>query len=197
MVTVMNNLIILGAGGHGEVCAEIAELSGKYNKIFFLDDDTSKKQCLKYNVIGTFEDYIKYKNDDFFVAIGDNKLRKKYIERLNKPLDILIHPNAIISQSCTIQEGTVIMPGVVINANTHIGKGCIINTSVSVDHDCSIGDYVHLSPGVHLGGTCEIGDFTWVGIGSIIVNNITVNENEMIKAGTVIKRSLKKDRRLL
>lgn len=193
----MNNLIILGAGGHGEVCAEIAELSGKYNKIFFLDDDTSKKQCLKYNVIGTFEDYIKYKNDDFFVAIGDNKLRKKYIERLNKPLDILIHPNAIISQSCTIQEGTVIMPGVVINANTHIGKGCIINTSVSVDHDCSIGDYVHLSPGVHLGGTCEIGDFTWVGIGSIIVNNITVNENEMIKAGTVIKRSLKKDRRLL
>lgn len=32
-----NSLVIIGAGGHGRVCAEIAELNG-YKKILFLDD---------------------------------------------------------------------------------------------------------------------------------------------------------------
>ena len=38
----MNRLIIIGAGGHGRVCAEIAELCG-YRDIAFLDDSLSEK----------------------------------------------------------------------------------------------------------------------------------------------------------
>ena len=30
-----NSLVIIGAGGHGKVVAEIAELNGKYEKISF------------------------------------------------------------------------------------------------------------------------------------------------------------------
>ena len=42
-------LVIIGAGGHGKVCAEIAELNG-YKEIVFLDNDINKTTCLGYPI---------------------------------------------------------------------------------------------------------------------------------------------------
>ena len=35
-------LIILGAGGHGKVVADIAQQANRYEKIFFLDDKSQE-----------------------------------------------------------------------------------------------------------------------------------------------------------
>lgn len=51
------NLIILGAGGHGRVVADIAEQTGKYDKIVFLDDNSNDDK-----VIGKCSDYKKFKS---------------------------------------------------------------------------------------------------------------------------------------
>lgn len=59
-------LVIIGAGGHGRVCAEIASMNG-YSDISFLDDKCGSL------VIGSTKDIIKYVNiADMFVAILDN-----------------------------------------------------------------------------------------------------------------------------
>lgn len=186
----MKTLIIIGAGGHGKVCAEIAELSGKYSEIYFLDDNEAVDTCLKYKVIGKISDIDKYSSELFFVAIGNNDYRKKIIEEYNLNLVTLIHPSAIVSKYCIIEPGCVVMANSVLNADVTIGKGCIINTAATIDHDCCIGDFVHISPGVHLGGTCSVGQLTWIGIGSTVINNIDIEENRLVKAGSIIKKSI-------
>lgn len=186
----MNNkkLLVLGAGGHGRVVAEIAGLSG-YD-VNFLDDSKLDNK----NVIGKISDYGKYLNGySFFVAIGNNELRKKLFHELKESkaeIIKLIHPKAVVSENATIGDGTVVMAGAVINPCTEIGQGCIINTCASVDHDCRIGDYVHVSVGAHVAGTVIIGDNTWIGAGATISNNIEIVEDCMIGAGAVVVKNI-------
>lgn len=184
-----DKLIIIGAGGHGKVVANIATLNG-YKEIFFLDDDTSKKCIGKYQIIGTIKDISKYKNEyDFFIAIGNNQIRKKLsmllLDNNIKPVS-LIHPSAVIDDTVQIGYGVVIMANAVINADTMIGNSVIVNTASSIDHDCIINDYVHISPGVHIAGNVHIGEETWLCIGSIIINNITIGANIIVGAGTTV-----------
>lgn len=181
----MKNLVIIGASGHGEVCAEIAEQMNVYESIAFLDDDENKKKCLHYDVIGKISDITNYSDSDFFVAIGNNKVRNRISSKITN-LVTLIHPNTVISKSSVIEKGCVLMANVVINANCHIGKGCIINTASTIDHDCILNDYVHVSPGANIAGNCCIGHRTWLGIGASLSNNITIGNDIVIGAGSVV-----------
>ncbi len=187
----MKHLIIIGASGHGKVVADIAKLCG-YDDISFLDDNDSVTECNGYKVIGKTSDYPKY-DCDFFVAIGNGKIRKniqQQLENANKSIATLVHPNAVIGENVKIGKGTVVMAGAVVNPSTAIGEGCIINTCSSVDHDNIIGDFVHISVGSHLAGTVKVADFTWIGIGATISNNISICEDCMIGAGAVVVNNL-------
>lgn len=187
----MKKLVIIGASGHGRVVADIAKLLG-YNKIIFLDDNESIKECGIYPVIG--KSMIAENLDgDIFVAIGNTKIRRKIIQDLStKRLVTLIHPKAIIAEDTQIGKGTVIMAGVVVNSGVVIGDGVILNTSCSVDHDCRIGNYSHISVGSHIAGTVNIGESCWLGIGSIVSNNINICDGSVIGAGAVVVKNIDK-----
>lgn len=182
----MNRLIIIGAGGHGSVIADIAEKNG-YREIVFLDDDPNAKECGGFPVEGKTSDISRYGDSVFSVAIGNPIIREKMTAMIDPDrLVTLIHPSAVIGRNVNIGKGTVIMAGSVVNPGTEIGVGCIINTSASVDHDSKISDYVHVSVGVHTGGTVTVGKGTWIGAGATVNNNINICENCMIGAGTVV-----------
>ena len=185
----LDKLIIIGAGGHGKVCADIAKLMG-YRDIVFLDDDSTLTHCGKYPVLGLSSSADKLRGD-IFVAVGDNELRRKITSKLScDRMAKLIHPDAVISGTVQIGQGTVVMAGVVINSDAEIGKGCIINTCSSVDHDCRIGDFVHVSVGSHMSGTVQVGDNCLLGVGSIVKNNICICSNTVIGAGAVVVKNI-------
>ena len=188
----MNNLVIVGASGHGRVIADIAEKVG-YTDIVFLDDNLNVVSCGIYKVVGGSGSAQLYQNADFVVAIGNAIIRRKIqSELIENGLHVvsLLHPSAVVASDVEIGIGTVVMAGAVINPNTKIGQGCIINTCASVDHDCLIGDYAHVSVGAHIAGTVEIGENTWVGAGAIICNNINVVDDCVIGAGAVVVKSI-------
>ena len=190
-------LVIIGASGHGKVAADIAKKMNAWEKIIFLDDFSKSDVLLNCPIIGKSNLKINYKeNSDFFVAIGNQKVRRQILEELfeNKfNITTLIHPLAILDDTVIIDQGSIVMAGVVINSSVEIGKGCIINTSSSIDHDCQLKDFIHLSPGVHLAGNVKISDNTWLGIGSIVINNIEINQNIVVGAGSVVVNHLKKE----
>lgn len=187
----MKKLIIIGASGHGKVIAEIAVKVG-YENIVFLDDNENLKNCGKYPVLGKSNKVNNF-DGDVMVAIGESKIRQRIQQEIESSrLSILIHPDAVISNSVKIGKGSVVMAGVVVNPGTEIGKGCIINTSSSIDHDCKIRDYVHISVGSHVAGTVIIGERTWVGAGATVSNNINICSDCMIGAGAVVVRDIKK-----
>jgi sugar O-acyltransferase (sialic acid O-acetyltransferase NeuD family) len=185
-----NKLLIIGAGGHGKVVADIALKMNKWKSISFLDDNEDNTTSMGIKVIGTTSGLSKYINEyDILVGVGNNAARQKLhenLENLGASIPVLIHPNAVVGSEVEIGAGTVLMAGVVINCCTRIGKGCIINTGSTVDHDNCIEDFVHISPGVHLAGTVKVGQGSWLGIGSLVSNNINITSKCKIGAGGVV-----------
>jgi len=183
-------LIIIGASGHGKVVAEIALKMDKWEQIAFLDDNENIKEAMGLDVIGKSEDILLYIDHcDFFVGIGNNKIRNEIqnsLEKLGATIPVLIHPNSVIGEHVILGAGTVVMAGAIINCCTTIGKGCIINTGSTIDHDNKIDDYVHISPGAHLAGTVKIGRECWLGIGCVVSNNVDISSNCKIGAGAVV-----------
>lgn len=191
-------VVIIGAGGHAKVIADIIEKSGD-EIVGFLDDNKKKGTNIikEYKVIGDFNNRfplaIANSDYEFIIAIGDNKKREEISHSPNLKFYTAIHPSAQMGLDVEIQEGTVIMANACINSSAKIGKHCIINTGAIIEHDNIIEDFVHISPNVALGGTVKIGKSTHVGIGSTIKNNITICENCKIGAGAVVVKDIEKE----
>lgn len=191
----MDKLLILGAGGHGKVVSEIAQLMNQWEGIAFLDDREDISEVLEIPIVGRLAD-LPTLTDEFkyaFVAVGNNAARLKWTERLSNhgfKIPTLIHPSSIVSAKSSIEEGTVIMAGAVVNPDTTIGRSCIINTASTIDHDCTLKDGVHISPGTHIGGTVKIEKQTWICIGATIINNINIGHNSVIAAGAVVTKNV-------
>lgn len=185
----MKDLVIVGAGGHGRVIADIAQKLGTYETISFLDDGEAKS-TMGLPIVGKASDIEKYVDTaDIFVAIGNSKVRGDFIERLltiGANVPTLIHPSAIIGACVEIGRGTAIMAGAIINPCSKLGKGVILNTCSSIDHDCIIGDYCHIAVGVHVAGTVQLGERVWLGAGAIVKNNVNICSDCIIGAGAVV-----------
>lgn len=186
-------LVILGAGGHGRVVAEVASLNG-YSNIVFLDD-SGITEADGHRVVGGISDFEKHLTASaFFVAIGDNGVRTMLLGRLEDKgaqIATLIHPAATVSSKANIGKGSVIMAGAVINNNATVGKGTILNTCCSVDHDCVVGDYSHIAVGAHLAGAVVVGAGVLVGAGAVVSNNTDICDGCTVGAGAVVIRDIK------
>lgn len=161
------NLLILGAGGQGHVVKETAEDIDIFDKIAFLDDNTSIE-----GVIDTIENYKKYVETYpvAFVAIGNNKLRNVLIERLEDAgyiVPVLRHPSATISPTVEAGAGTIFEAKVIVNAAVKIGKGVILASACVIDHGAVIGDYVHVDVGAMVKKDSVIPTLIKVSSGSI------------------------------
>lgn len=188
----MNNLVIIGAGGHGKVIADIACRAG-YTGIVFLDDNSQSRTCGEFPVVGSSADAARYTDADFVVAIGDGRVRKmlhRRLQAMNCRLVTLIHPSATVASHVTLGAGTVVMAGAVINPYAQIGEGCIINTCASVDHDCSIGAFSHVAVGAHIAGSVTTGEHTWVGAGAVIRNNTQIVSDCVIGMGAAVVKNI-------
>jgi sugar O-acyltransferase (sialic acid O-acetyltransferase NeuD family) len=190
------NLVIIGASGHGKVCANIAYDMNQWEEIYFLDDNENITQALGFPIIGNQNIAHNHrKTADFFIGIGHNQIRMKLQQELiarKFTLATLIHPSAQIGLDVKIGLGTAIMAGVIINCSVEIGNGCIINTASVVDHDGIIEDFVHLSPSVNLAGNVKIGKRSWLGIGSSAINNIQIARNVIIGAQSLVTKDIEK-----
>lgn len=188
-------VIILGAGGHSKVIVDILRDNKEYSIVGIIDT-SNEKEFMGFPIIGDdtylenlFQEGIRYA----FVAIGNNKIRKKLSDQLKNigyTLIKVISKNAILSKCAQIDNGSVIMPGAIVNACARIGEGCIINTGATVDHDTFIGEYTHIAPGTHISGSSKVGKNCFLGVGTNVIDNISIGDNVMVGAGSTVIRDL-------
>ena len=186
----LNRLVIIGAGGHGKVVADIALKIG-YTDISFVDDNC-KGYCMDFPIVCTCNEIEKLNDGktDFVIAVGNNKIRKRIAEEHNLNWTTLIHPSAQIGTNATLGVGTVVMAGAVINPCATVGSHCIVNTCSVVEHDNDIRNYVHISPNATLGGTVTIGEGTHIGIGATVKNNLDICGGCIVGAGAVVVKNI-------
>lgn len=195
----MKKVILIGAGGHGKVVADIIQRCGD-SIVGFLDDNTNlPDRFIGLPVLGAVDKYIEYIDSAaFFIAVGNRQAREKIAEKLSGvQWYTAIHPTAVISnvgremlQKIPIGEGTVIMANAVVNSGSIIGKHCIVNTGAIVEHDSIIEDFAHISVGARVAGKVFVGRGSWIGIGASVSNNIHICNNCIIGAGAVVVRHI-------
>ena len=162
----MDKVLILGAGGHAQVIADILlrchDIGQAYVPIGYLDDNTAlnEKTILGLSVLGVISDLAATEHDFLLLGIGDNMIRRILYERLcllGEQFLSISHPTVTVGCDVLIEHGAVLCAGTIVNPATYVGADAILNTGCTVDHHNWIGPHAHIAPGVHLGGGVRIG----------------------------------------
>ncbi|HCD7429124.1 acetyltransferase [Citrobacter cronae] len=192
----MNRIAVYGAGGHGKVVAEIIELSGENEVIFFDEQWPTIIQNEHWPIIGNFTSLVETIKDydGVIVAIGNNRARLDMfikLESIDAPLQSFVHPSANISRYSQIGLGTVIMAKAVINPFVTIGNAVIVNTGATIDHDSILNDGVHICPGAHLSGAVNVGENAMIGVGTQVIQCINIGCGAIVGAGASVITDVK------
>ncbi|MBC6134124.1 hypothetical protein HB825_04645 [Listeria booriae] len=194
----VESLIIIGDGGHSKMVQNIVRESGTY-QLTEVWDDKYREPVARDGVVytsldGQLQGLTQMDADaTFFVAIGDNDIRKKIARTLalaGKKFAVIIHPTAFVEATVEIGEGSLMMAGSIVQANTVLGKHVIVNSGATVEHDISVGNFVHFAPGSVVTGGCTIADNVLVGAGSVVVPNISIGANVVVGAGSTLTRNI-------
>lgn len=180
-----DKVYLYGASGHAKVILDML-VEESITVPCLIDDNPSINELAGIPVVHSAEGLFP-----IIVSIGDCRIRRRIVEKLSEHQFIsVIHRAAIVSKSCQIGDGTVVMAGAIIQPGTSIGHHCIINTGASVDHDAVIGDFVHVAPHCTLCGGVEVDEVTWIGAGTTVIQGIHIGRNCFIGAGSVVVKDI-------
>lgn len=187
--------LIIGAGGHGKVIADMMLVQGM-PLMGYLDDDPIHlgQQVLGLPVVGRVEQWRDFDPGGLVIGIGDNVVRRDIMQGLSPEANSLwitvVHPRATVAGSARLGTGTVVVAGAVINPKVVIGQHTIINTGATVDHDCVIGDFVHIAPGANLAGDVHVEEGAFLGIGCCVIPGCKIGAWAVVGAGAVVVRDV-------
>ena len=193
----MNKLIIIGAGGHGRCCLDIAR--EKYDEIVFLDDGLVGQTVNDCKVVGKINEMKKLFPEylDIFIAVGNNSFRKQLYNQAKEigyNIITLISNKATVSKYATIKQGSVIFPHAVVEPNAKIGNNCIICANATINHDaiihddCLIYSNTVIRPNVIINELTRIGSNCTITFGKEVENGSDIKDGEVVIAITEKRR---------
>jgi len=192
-------ILIVGAGGHGQVVADILEAQrvagDDVEVIGFVDDDPELEgqHRLGRPILGDVARITQIDHDAVILALGDNTRRAcldQDLGRAGEKFSIAKHPSALIAADSSVGDGSMICARVIVGCCSHVGRGVILNTACTIDHHARIDDFVHVAPGVHLGGDVSIGSRSLLGIGAIVLPGVSIGCGAVVGAGAVVTRDV-------
>jgi len=195
----VKTLIIVGAGGHGLVCADIAEQTGRYEEIVFSDDRTfgqmvADRWLVKYRDA----DFATLSRDqfEFVIGIGQTGLGGQrqtlfeIITSMNVGSGTLCSVDAYVAESAAVGTGTVIGRMAIIQPNSRIGVNVIVNSRALIEHDAVVGDHCHISTGAILNGGARVGDRCLIGSAAVVLQGMTICNDVIVGAGAVVTNNI-------
>lgn len=193
-----DRIVLLGAGGHAKVVADLLLAAGRFEVIGCLDDDPSTwgRRVLGLPVLGGTDRLAALRDEGVawcLAAIGDNRARLAFAERAAAAgfrFPVAVHPRATVAPSVRLGEGTIVAAGAVVNPDAVVGRHVIINTGAVVEHDNRVGDGAHLSPRAALSGGVTVGDRSHLGTGSCAIPGVRIGADCVVGAGAVVTADL-------
>lgn len=185
-------VVLIGYSGHAFVAADILLLMG-HTLAGYCDQSEKSLNPYQLPFLGP-ESADSIGKHDYFVAIGDNRIRRLVSENMlaatGRPAITIEHPSAVKGHFTSVQNGVMIGAGVIINPLAQIGDGVICNTGCIIEHECQIGDYAHIAPGAVLAGNVQVGEGSFIGANAVVKQGISIGKNVIIGAGAVVIRDV-------
>lgn len=190
-ILTLRSVVLIGYSGHSLVVHDVFASMGR-TVVGYCEASPKEHNPLDLEFFGdersesTLSRLAEY---DYFVAIGDNQLRRRVqtelSARLRPPLNA-VHGSAVISSSARLGHGVLVGPRAVVNAFSFLGDGVICNSASVVEHECEVGDFAHICPAAVLAGNVKVGECAFVGASSVIIQRRQIGEGALIGAGSVV-----------
>ncbi|MFX0209172.1 MAG: DapH/DapD/GlmU-related protein [Candidatus Hodarchaeota archaeon] len=108
--------------------------------------------------------------------------------------------NVVIREECSIGQGSIIGSGTVLDSGVIIGKNARIQSNNFIPPKISLGNNIFLGPGVQFSNDkypfssrlipTIVENGVVIGMGTIILPGITIGENAIIAAGSIVTKDV-------
>lgn len=188
-------MYIIGYSGHALTVIDTALSAGLSVDGYFAPTPAEADIFnLQYGGSETEAPISHFRDNNWFIAIGDNNVRRRVAEHLAERgagnAAALVHAKAYQSPYSQLKQGTLIAAGAVINAAAELGEFCIANTACVIEHECRIGAFSHIAPGATLAGNVSVGENSFIGANATVRQGIRIGNNVTIGAGSVVVRDV-------
>ena len=190
--------IIIGTGGHSRAVISLLKKSKNYIIEGLIDiscDFDLSEKILDYPVIGGqdfLEILLRNKSNNYFLAIGENHIRKdifNFLVQNDAKLPNLFDPYSFVDQSAEYGQGNIFFHNSYVGPLVKLGCNNIINTGCVVEHNSSVLNHCHLAPNSVICGNCEIDDLCFIGANSTVIDNIKICRGIKLGAGSTVTKS--------
>lgn len=196
----MQDIVIVGAGGHGQEVAflveEINRHSPTWNLLGFLDDRPPSELTpfAEIPYLGAVQDLNQLGPKTYIaVAVGSPSARVDIVSRIDLPADRfpnLIYPGVTIHESVHLGFGTLIFARCQMTVGIQLGNHVHLNQSCTLSHGTILEDFVTLSPGCHVAGDCTLYQGSFLGTGVNTVQGISIGKGCVVGAGATVAKDL-------
>ena len=179
-------IIMIGAGGHASVLADILLSQGYSIEAFISPDEINQRNIFKgIQQLRNDSDIEQFQASDVFLVNGIG-----IVPRSNRRQKIQSYYLDKGYQFINVGEACQIFPGAVIQAGVSIGAYSIINTGALVEHDCQLGSFNHIAPNAVLCGGVITATDVFVGANATVLPNLHLDKGVIVGAGAVVKDNL-------
>lgn len=192
-------LIIIGFSGFAKEVYWLASRLG-VTVAGFLDDNDSVLGASfgTAKVLGKIEDWERYGDCQFIIAIGNPRVRQKIFKKMTgkgcPEFATLIDPAAIASAGdVSVGPGSIICAGTVCTVDIKIGAHVIVNLNGTIGHDVVLDDFVTIAPMVAISGNVHIQSLVEVGTGACIRQGLVLETGSMLGMGSVLTKNVKQN----
>ncbi len=184
-------LAFYGAGAMGREFKYVADQTGQWPEMVFIDDHAAAESLLGCPVVGfqAFRKNYSTENTLFVITIGEPKFRREAFERMKEAGyqgARLIHPSAFISPDAELGEGAVIGPDAFVGSLARIGRNFYAAMGAAIGHDAVIGDHTRVGAGAFVGGHTVIGENAFIGSGAMLKDRIRIGDFSVVAIGSAV-----------
>ncbi len=183
-------LALYGAGAMGREIKMIADESGDFDQIVFIDD--IKTGELLGCPIYSFQEFKKRFSPGsamFVTAFGEPRFRKDIFLKMKQAGykgAVIRHPSAWVSFDAGIGEGVVFCQGAFVGSEAKIGDNFHGAVNSMIGHDTVIGDHVRVGAGAFIGGHVMVGNGAFIGSGASLKDRIKVGNDCVVAMGCAL-----------
>lgn len=198
----VQNLVIIGAGGHAREVLDLALARNRVEKTWdvrgMLVDAAYAAEAEGFPDAPLLGDlaWLDDKNlrtCTLIVAIGEPAVRARIVGELDTRgarYATLVHPSAVVGSRVELATGVVVGARSVLTCDIAVGRHAHINVASSVAHDCRIDEFAMLAPGVNLAGGVHVGAGVEIGTGASVIPKVRIGKGAVVGAGSTVIRDV-------
>ena len=193
----MNEIVLLGGGGHSWDILESIEATQGIEATGFLDDFDPASMPIEGRdlmCLGTIDDLHRLPtNVEYIIAMGYPEKRHAIWKRVrDAPRQAYTHvdPSAETARNVTLGNGVVILAGSHISPNAQLRDQVHVSYMAAVGHDSIVGECSTVMPAAIVSGDVHIGADVLIGTNATVLEGRRIGDHARIGAGAVVNKNV-------